>query len=247
VFGVGGDMHGLAACPLLRSFFFLSPTGIIFVNTLGIDYETKNFYNLTVTVLGDLAINASAIIYVTGGWVVGGPLCPFLSTPPSPHRHPHLGHKPLCVDPVVPSPPCRADINEPAVVTPVDVSVVENSPVGTVLASKINYTDQDLGDFVTFTLIRALAFPDDGFDTSNAFEVNPVRDLCSAPCGPCGSWPNWAASLSLVWTSLFSPPPPLLHLLCRPRAPSSSCDLCWTLRRTTLSPSPSPPLIMYDA
>lgn len=41
-------------------------SGIIFVNTLGIDYETKNFYNLTVTVLGDLAINASAIIYVTG-------------------------------------------------------------------------------------------------------------------------------------------------------------------------------------
>ena len=41
-------------------------SGIIFVNKNILDYETLNFYNLTITILGDLATNASALVYVLG-------------------------------------------------------------------------------------------------------------------------------------------------------------------------------------
>ncbi len=49
-------------------------SGIIFVNTLGVDFETRSVYNLTVTVLGDLSVNATALIYVSGKCY----LCPAL-------------------------------------------------------------------------------------------------------------------------------------------------------------------------
>ena len=41
-------------------------SGIIFVDRNALDFESKRLYNLTVTVLGDLPTNATALISVTG-------------------------------------------------------------------------------------------------------------------------------------------------------------------------------------
>ena len=48
----------------------------------------------------------------------------------------------------------EADINEAPVLTPVNVSFNENQATGTVLLPRIDYTDQDSGDYSTFTLVR---------------------------------------------------------------------------------------------
>ncbi len=58
--------------------------------------------------------------------------------------------------------------------TNMDVSIPENTPVGSTLLPRVNFTEQDAGDYPVFSLLRVLAFPDDGFEATSAFEVNPA-------------------------------------------------------------------------